>query len=74
MWFIKNEYWDELQIALNGVNSVQKLLIIESFCKQGKGTSLYGRNTVNNKLIKDIQKFREDKSFREYTMSQIKEP
>ena len=73
MWFIKTNYWNEFQNILINIkedNKLKKSILIvreaEKFCKQGKGKSFYKRTVYNNKLLVEIEKFREDSNFQEF--------
>lgn len=80
MWFIKIEFWDEFQKLINDrqyqdglKESIFKIKSIEKFCKGGKGVSFYNRRTLNDKLLREIEKYKNDNNYREYGMDKIKE-
>lgn len=81
MWFIKVEFWNEFQELVRSRQyedsireSISKIKTIEKFCKEGKGVSFYNRRTLNNKLLKEIERYTNDSNYREYEMKDIKEP
>lgn len=80
MWFIKVEFWNEFQDLIgnrqyedNSRECISRIKSIEKFCKGGKGVSFYNRRTINNKLLKEIEKYKNDVNYREYEMKDIKE-
>ncbi len=81
MWFIRVEFWDEFQGLIKDRQyeddlreSVFRIKTVESFCKEGKGVSFYGRRTLNIKLPKEIEKYKNDNNYHEYKMKDIREP
>jgi len=80
MWFIKAEFWDEFQSLIKErryendlQEGVYRIKNIEKFCKEGKGVSFYNRRTINNKLLKELEKYKNDNNYHEYEMDKIKE-
>ncbi len=80
MWFIKNEFWNEFQTLIENRQygddireSISRIKIIENFCKEGKGISFYSRSILDNKLLKEIERYKNDNNYREYGMKDIKE-
>lgn len=78
MWFIKKEFLDEFKKVINSyqneMDMIRKIKVIkeiEKFCKQGKGISFYNRRTLNQKYIKELEKYKIDKNFYEYNISEI---
>lgn len=81
MWFIKVEFWDEFQGLIKDRHyndelreNIYRIKSVESFCKEGKGVSFYNRKTINNKLLKEIEKYKNDNNYREFGMRDVREP
>lgn len=80
MWFIRAEFWDEFQSLIKDRHyenclqeEIYKIKNIENFCKEGKGVSFYNRRTINNKLLKELEMYKNDENYFEYGMDKIKE-
>lgn len=78
MWFIKTDFWNEFQDSISSyqketdiIKKIHTIKAAENFCKQGKGVSFYNRRVINNKLLKEIEKYKNDKNYYEYSIKEI---
>jgi len=75
MWFIKAEFSNEFQALINNytdeaeiIKKIHSIKATEKFCKEGKGVSFYNRRVIDNKLLKEISKYKQDKDYCEYNL------
>lgn len=78
MWFIKVEFLDEFKALIDNyqndgeiIKQINYIKAVNSFCKQGKGVSFYSRRVINSKLIKEIEKYKNDRNYREYSIKDL---
>lgn len=79
MWFIKNEFWNEFMMRTSKYTNENEILkkvnIIkenERFCEEGKGVSFYNTTTINNKIMREIESYLNNKDYVKYEIKDIK--